>query len=238
MEKTDVLEMSRRTFLASASAAAVVPLLGADQRQDLALEGGRPVRSTPLSTQFEGANFIDDKEQAQVAQVIESWNLFRFYGFTNPEFKRRFEIEFTIFIGTKSPWAVTSGTAALHTALNALGVGPGDEVILPAWAWYSCYNTVLLTGALPVFAETNESYTMDPDDLEKKITSQTKVVMPVHVFGSPVDMDSVLSIARTQPQGSGRFSGVRWMPLQRQAHGLDGWHLHLQFPVSKDDYLR
>ena len=196
MEKTDVLEMSRRTFLASASAAAVVPLLGADQRQDLALEGGRPVRSTPLSTQFEGVNFIDDKEQAQVTQVIESRNLFRFYGFTNPEFTRSFELDFTRFIGTKYALAVTSGTAALHTALNALGAGPGDEVILPAWAWYSCYNTVLLTGALPVFAETNESYTMDPDDLEKKITSQTKVVMPVHVFGSPVDMDSVLSIAR------------------------------------------
>jgi 8-amino-3,8-dideoxy-alpha-D-manno-octulosonate transaminase len=77
-----------------------------------------------------------------------------------------------------------------------LGVGPGDEVILPAWTWYSCYNTIVLTGALPVFAETDESFTMDPEDLEKKITPYTKVVMPVHTFGACADMDRILAIAR------------------------------------------
>jgi len=196
MKKDDVSEMSRRTFLTAASAAALTPLFGAAGNQDLALHGGRPVRSTPLTTQFEGANFIDDKEKMEVAEVVESRNLFRFYGFTKPEKARNFELDFARFIGVKYGLAVTSGTAALHVALNALGVGPGDEVILPAWAWYSCYNAILLTGALPVFAETNESFTMDPEDLEKKITPQTKVVMPVHVFGSPAEMDKILAIAR------------------------------------------
>jgi 8-amino-3,8-dideoxy-alpha-D-manno-octulosonate transaminase len=196
MDKEDISEMSRRTFLATASAAAVVPLLGVASHQGLAMEGGSPVRSTPLKTNFEGANFIDNEEKAQVTEVVESRNLFRFYGFSKPEMTRNFELDFAKLIGTKYALAVTSGTAALHTAFNALGVGPGDEVILPAWGWYSCYNTILLTGALPVFAETNESLTMDPNDLEKKITPQTKVIMPIHVFGSPADMDSILPIAR------------------------------------------
>ena len=69
-------------------------------------------------------------------------------------------------------------------------------MILPAWTWYSCYNTIVMTGALPVFAETDESFTMDPEDLEKKITPQTKVVMPVHTFGACADMDRILAVAR------------------------------------------
>lgn len=192
----DVASISRRTFLATASAAAIAPMLGAATHPELAVEGGRPVRSTPLKTQFEGANFIDDKEKVQVDEVIDSRNPFRFYGFTQPEKARNFELGFAKFIGVKYALGVTSGTAALHIALNALGVGPGDEVILPAWTWFSCYNAIIMTGALPVFAETDDSFTMDPDDFEKKITPQTKVVMPVHVFGAPVDMDRILPIAR------------------------------------------
>lgn len=196
MRKEEVLEMSRRTFLAAVSAAASAPLVGAVNPPGLAMEGGKPVRSAPLSTEFEGANFFDDKEKAQVAEVVESRNPFRFYGFTEPKKARNFELAFARFMGTKYGLGVTSGTAALHVALNALGVGPGDEVILPAWTWYSCYNTIVLTGALPVFAETDESFTMDPEDLEKKITPQTKVVMPVHTFGACADMDRILAVAR------------------------------------------
>jgi 8-amino-3,8-dideoxy-alpha-D-manno-octulosonate transaminase len=196
MRKEEASEMNRRTFLAAVSAAASTPLLSAANRQGLAVEGGRPVRSTPLKTQFEGANFYDDKEKVQVAEVVEARNPFRFYGFTKPEKARNFELGFGKFIGTEYALGVTSGTAALHVALNALGVGPGDEVILPAWTWYSCYNTIVMTGALPVFAETDESFTMDPADLEKKITAHTKVVMPVHTFGACADMDKILAVAR------------------------------------------
>jgi 8-amino-3,8-dideoxy-alpha-D-manno-octulosonate transaminase len=196
MTKDDVSEMSRRTFIATASAAALAPLLGAVNPKDGVLDDGKPVRSTPLTTQYEGANFIDDKEKTQVVEVIESRDLFRFYGFSKPEKARNFEVNFADFVGVKYALAVTSGTAALHVALNALGVGPGDEVILPAWTWFSCYNAIVMTGALPVFAESDESFTMDPKDLEKKITPQTKVIMPVHLFGSPADMDRILAIAR------------------------------------------
>jgi 8-amino-3,8-dideoxy-alpha-D-manno-octulosonate transaminase len=197
MKNDDVSEMSRRTFLAAVSAAASAPLLGAAvNHQDLAVEGGKPVRSTPLTTHYEGANFIDDQERTQVTETVDSRNLFRFYGFSNPEKTRNFELDFAKFIGVKYALAVTSGTAALHVALGALGVGPGDEVLLPAWTWYSSYNAIVMTGALPVFVESDASLLMDPEDVKKKITPHTKVIMPVHLFGSPVDMDKILPVAR------------------------------------------
>jgi 8-amino-3,8-dideoxy-alpha-D-manno-octulosonate transaminase len=97
---------------------------------------------------------------------------------------------------TKYALAVTSGTAALTAALAAFGVGPGDEVILPAWSWYSCFNSIVMHGALPVFAESDESFNIDPGDVESKITPQTKVIMVVHTMGSPADMEAILAVAR------------------------------------------
>ncbi len=88
------------------------------------------------------------------------------------------------------------GTAALQVAMAALGIGPGDEVILPAWTWYSCYNAIVLAGALPVFAESDESLNINPNDIEHRITPQTKAIMAVHIEGCPCDMDRILPIAR------------------------------------------
>jgi 8-amino-3,8-dideoxy-alpha-D-manno-octulosonate transaminase len=97
---------------------------------------------------------------------------------------------------TRFALAVTSGTAALTTALAALGVGPGDEVILPALSWYSCFNSIVMQGALPVFAESDDSLNMDPADLASKITAQTKVIMVVHALGAPADLDPIMALAR------------------------------------------
>ena len=107
-----------------------------------------------------------------------------------------FEKELAARMQTRFALAVTSGTAALTTALAALGVGPGDEVILPALSWYSCFNSIVMHGALPVFAESDESLNVDPADLEAKITPQTKVIMVVHALGNPADMDTIMAIAR------------------------------------------
>ena len=109
-----------------------------------------------------------------------------------------FEREFAARMQTRFGLAVTSGTAALSTAVAALEIGPGDEVILPAWTWHSCYNAIVLAGALPVFAEIDESLNIDPADLESKITPQTKAVMAVHLQGNPCDMDAVLAVARAR----------------------------------------
>lgn len=196
MRKDDVSEMSRRTFLAAVSAAASAPLLGAANSPALATEGGQPVRSTPLTTQFEGANFIGEEEKREVDEAVETRSLFRFYGFTPPQKVRTFEKEFQKFMGVKYALGVTSGTAALHVAINALGVGPGDEVILPAETWHSDYNAIIMSGALPVFCEIDGTFAMDPKDLRRKITPDTKVVMPSHLSGTVADMDEIMAIAR------------------------------------------
>jgi 8-amino-3,8-dideoxy-alpha-D-manno-octulosonate transaminase len=154
------------------------------------------VRSTPLRTNYEGANFIGEEEKREVDEAIDTRSLFRFGGFTPPQKAKTFEEEFQKFMGVKYALGVTSGTAALHVAINALGVGPGDEVILPAETWHSDYNVILLAGALPVFCEIDESFAMDPEDFKRKITPQTKVVIPSHLSGTVANMDAIMAIAR------------------------------------------
>ena len=91
---------------------------------------------------------------------------------------------------------VTSGTAALQCAVTALELGPGDEVILPAWTWHSCFNAVVLAGALPVCAEIDESFNIDPNDIEKRLTPNTRAIMVAHLQGNPADLNPILALAR------------------------------------------
>jgi len=196
MTRDDVSGISRRTFLTAVSAAASAPLIAGATAPRLAINGGTPVRSTPLRTMQEGANFIGEEEKREVDEAIETRSLFRFGGFTPPEKAKTFEEEFQKFMGVTYALGVTSGTAALHVAINALGVGPGDEVILPAETWHSDYNVIMLAGALPVFCEIDESFAMDPEDFKRKITPQTKVVIPSHLSGTVANMDSIMAIAR------------------------------------------
>jgi len=195
MARDDLSGISRRTFLTAVSAAASTPLFAGAATAKLAIHGGAPVRSTPLTTNYEGANFIGAEEKKEVDEAVATRSLFRFYGFVPPQKARTFEEEFQKFMGVKYALGVTSGTAALHVAINALGVGPGDEVILPAETWHSDYNAIVMAGALPVFCEIDETFAMDPEDLKRKITPQTKVVMPSHLSGTVADMDKIMAIA-------------------------------------------
>ena len=186
------VSMNRRSFLAAAALTAA----RAETDSQLALNGGTPVRTKPLTGPNWGPQYYEGEEQTQLQEVLAGHNPFRF---SNPVDKSKvalFENEYAARMRTKYALAVTSGTAALHTAMVALEVGPGDEVILPAWTWYSCYNTILQVGALPVFAEIDESFNLDPADIEHRITPQTKVIMAVHLQGNPADMDPILEIAR------------------------------------------
>jgi 8-amino-3,8-dideoxy-alpha-D-manno-octulosonate transaminase len=186
--------VNRRKFLATAAAAT-----GAVQAAPkLASEGGKPVRETPLRARFFGPLYYDEKERQELIDVVETGRPFRWYGPGNqPPMKvLTFEQEFAARMRRRFAVAVTSGTAALQTAVAAVGIGPGDEVILPAWTWYSCFNAIVLAGALPVFAEIDESFNIDPADLERKITPQTKLIMAVHLQGNPADMDRIMPIAR------------------------------------------
>src|SRR5438876_6266489 len=185
--------MNRRAFLAATAAATLASGANAPQ---LAVDGGTPVRSQPLSTGNWGPLYYDDKEQGHLDEVLRGRKPFRF---ANPPEKSKvaiFEDEYAARMKTKYALAVTSGTAALHTALAALEVGPGDEVIIPAWTWYSCYAAVIQVGALPVFAEIDDSFNIDPADIEQRITPQTRVIMVVHLQGNAADMDPIFAIAR------------------------------------------
>ncbi len=112
---------------------------------------------------------------------------------------RRFEEMFGAFIGTPHALCTSSGTAALHLALVALGVGPGDEVVVPALTFGACANVVIQSGATPVFADVDpNTWTLTTDALLEVLTPRTRAVMPVHLYGHPCDMDPILKVARAQ----------------------------------------
>ena len=161
----------------------------------LALHGGRPVRATPLPTKALGADLTGLNELYNAQLAIGTKTLFRHYGIGKPVMAETFERRVREKFGARYALAVTSGSAALVCALAGLGIGPGDEVILPAFSWFSCYNAIALHGALPVFCDVNRSLDIDPADFERKITPRTKAVIAVHYQGSPADMAQVLDIA-------------------------------------------
>ena len=183
--------MKRREFVAAVSASAIAS--GANQAKAAT---GTPVRSEPLQAGYWGTEFYDDAEQQQITDVLNARSPFRWYGPKPPVKVATFEKQFAAHMQTKFALAVTSGTAALQCAVNALGIGPGDEVILPAWTWHSCYSAIVLAGGLPVFAEIDDSFNLDPTDIEHRITPQTKAIIAVHLQGNPCDMDQILAIAR------------------------------------------
>ena len=185
--------VNRRKFMAAAAGA-----VAARAATKLAVEGGQPVREKPLRADYFGTQYYDEKEQQELMEVLESGRPFRWYGpGDKPPLKvLTLEKEFAARMQTRYTLAVTSGTAALIFAMAALQIGPGDEVILPAWTWHSCFNAIVLAGALPVFAEIDESFNIDPADIEGKITPQTKAIMAVHLQGVPCDMDRILAVAR------------------------------------------
>jgi perosamine synthetase len=109
---------------------------------------------------------------------------------------KEFEEEFARFIGVKHAITTTNGTAALHLALAALGIGPGDEVIVPDFTMMATVDAVLYTGAVPVMVDVDpDTYNLDPTLLEAAITPKTKAIIPVHIYGHSADMDPILSIA-------------------------------------------
>ena len=173
--------IDRRKFLAAAAVSSAI----SKAEEKLAVSGGAPVRATALKADFWGTQYYDEKEQQQLMDVLSTRRPFRWYGPGGepPAKVAGFEKEFAARMQTRYALGVTSGTAALQCAMAALQIGPGDEVILPAWTWHSCFNAIVLAGALPVFAEIDESFNIDPADIESKITPQTKAIMAVAPTG-------------------------------------------------------
>jgi dTDP-4-amino-4,6-dideoxygalactose transaminase len=110
---------------------------------------------------------------------------------------RSFEEKISTYLGVKHAIGVASGTDALVLALRSLDIGPGDEVIVPAYTFFATAGTVMSVGATPVFVDIEpETYTMDVNQLERSITSKTKAMIPVHLYGHPAEMKSIISIAQ------------------------------------------
>lgn len=112
-------------------------------------------------------------------------------------FVRRFEEAFAAYTGAPHAVSVCNGTAALHLALIALGIGVGDEVVVPTLTYVASANAISYTGAIPVFVDSlPDTWQMDPREVAKKITSRTKAIMAVHLYGHPCDLDSLLSLCQ------------------------------------------
>lgn len=145
-----------------------------------------------------GFEWIGKEEEKEVLEVLRERWLFRYGDEKDPAFKRKVKaLEEMVEqrFGAKHALAVTSGTAALITALSALGIGPGDEVIVPGYTFIASMSSVIIARAVPVLAEIDESLTMDPGDVERRITPRTKAIMAVHMLGNPCNLDALKAIA-------------------------------------------
>ena len=165
--------------------------------QRLAIHGGTPAKQHADPPMYPGGMSIDEQEEQAVLEVLRAKRLFRFDGPTDgPSKVAELETAFAQFMGARYAVAVTSGTAALTCGLHGMGLGPGDEVIVPAYTWIASPAAVVMAGAVPVVAEVDETLLLDPADVERKITPYTKAIMPVHMRGAPCPMDAILAVAR------------------------------------------
>ncbi|MBQ5951702.1 MAG: DegT/DnrJ/EryC1/StrS family aminotransferase [Lachnospiraceae bacterium] len=161
----------------------------------LAIDGGTPVRTRPFPTNMIGAALTGEEELKELADVVREKSPFRFYGIGTPGKVAAAERELKTQIGTRYALAVSSGSAALQCAVAAAGWGPGDEVIVPAFSWYTDYCVLVNLGITPVFCDIGEDLNMDPEDAARKVTPKTKGIIPVHYQGCPAKMDRIMEIA-------------------------------------------
>lgn len=164
----------------------------------LALFGG-PKTITRLPAPYRS---IGKEEAAAAASVVESGNLSQFLGCWEPDFfggprVQAFERAWSAYFGVEHAVSVNSNTSGLVAALGAVGVEPGDEVIVPPWTMSATAASILVWNAIPVFVDIEpDTFCLDPKDLERKITPRTKAVMAVDIFGHGADMAAVMALAR------------------------------------------
>jgi len=189
--------VSRRRFLTAAGAtAASSAAVGLSLKAKSAAASSAASSEQAISPGFFASQFYDAREKEALSDVVETGSPFRFWGPAEPKKVKAFEEEFAKYMGAKYALAVTSGTAALDCAVAGLEIGPGDEVIMPAYSWWSDYTCVVQAGALPVFGDIDRSLCLDPEDFARKITPRTKAVIAVHLLGGPCDMDPIMETAR------------------------------------------
>ncbi|MHB8900747.1 MAG: DegT/DnrJ/EryC1/StrS family aminotransferase, partial [Thermoguttaceae bacterium] len=204
--------MSRRGFVQGAAAGSAAwawlggraPMAFAAETDKPAVLGGRPAHTGgwPNWPQWRQA------WEPQILEILRSGNWFRGSGGKVSEFEQGY----ATLLGAKRCLATSSGTTALITSLYAMGVDAGDEVIVSPYTFIATYNAVLIQKALPVFADTDpETLTIDPASIESRITDRTRVILPVHIYGMPCDMDPINEIARKHGLGVVEDACQAWL---------------------------
>ncbi len=183
--------MKRREFTASAAAAAATTaatLRAAEGGGRLAIQGGEAVKKT----KWPSWPMWDSVEENALTGVLRSGKWYRGSGTAVSGFEKTY----AQLMGARHALATANGTSALFATINALGVSPGDEVIVPPYTFVATINIVLLNYALPVFVDTDlETFMMDPRKVAAKITDRTATIIPVHMAGSAADLDGILAAA-------------------------------------------
>jgi dTDP-4-amino-4,6-dideoxygalactose transaminase len=164
-------------------------------KSTLAINGGVPVRTAPLPLEFPGIHFMGEAEIEAALRVLRSRSPFRYYGIDLQGEVQALESELASFVGTTHCLATNSGTGSLHIALAALGVGPGQEVIVPAYMWVSVIAAVVNLGAIPVLADIDVTFCLDPASVEERITPRTAGIIAVHMSGAPADIKAIAKVA-------------------------------------------
>ncbi|TKJ36416.1 MAG: glutamine--scyllo-inositol aminotransferase [Planctomycetes bacterium B3_Pla] len=196
----DGKDLTRRQFIAAASAGSLagvasraIPAYGNITKKagKLAILGGEPVRKNKSWPRWP---YWDEKVVDSVVKTTKSriWCRIQSKSGTVPTFEK----QWASLAGAKFCVATGSGTQALHTSVEALGIGPGDEVITSPYTDPGTISSILTARALPVLADLDrESYQLDPDDVERRVTENTRAIMPVHMMGQPCDMGRIMEIA-------------------------------------------
>jgi len=183
-------DLTRRKLLGAASTGLLATRIARSAATDKpAILGGRPVRTAP----FPSWPVIAENEERAWMKVLRSGKWNRLDG----DNARQFEETWGAKLGAKHCLATANGTSALIISLNALGIGPGDEVIVPPYTFVATVNAVLIQHAMPVFVDTDpETSQIDARKIEAAITERTRCILPVHLGGSPADLDAILEIGR------------------------------------------
>ena len=170
----------------------------------LSINGGTPIRTKPFAAWPE---FGQEEEQALLRALRSG-----VWGSIDGTFVKDLEVEFAKLQGARHGIACVNGTMALSVALKALGIGPGDEVIVPPYTFIATASAALMIGAVPVFVDVElDTLLIDPTQIDAAVTPRTKAIIPVHHGGSPADMDGVMAAARRH--------GLRVVEDAAQAHG-------------------
>jgi 8-amino-3,8-dideoxy-alpha-D-manno-octulosonate transaminase len=166
------------------------------ENEKLAIHGGLPVRSVPLSKPYLGTSVLGQEELDLLTEVVTRRLPFRDYGDGTPHMVNDFEAAAKEYFTMPYALATATGSGSFFCAMAGLGLGPGDEVIIPSFGWYTDFEAPVLLGATPVFADIDRSLNMNPEDVKLKITRHTRAIIVIHFQGGINDMDRLIAIAK------------------------------------------